>query len=51
MKQVERDLIEQAVRLNTRKKFIAWEQRCDEFIELLDEHNRIKCPRLSIGNR
>jgi len=51
MEQTERDLREQAVRLNTREDYIAWEQRCNEFIELLDEHSRIKRPRLSIGNR
>jgi len=51
MEQTERDLREQAARLNTREEYIAWEQRCDEFIELLDEHSRIKRSRLSIGNR
>jgi len=51
MEQTERDLWEQATRLNTREDYIAWEQRCDEFIELLDEHSRIKRPRLSIGIR
>ncbi|KYN09985.1 hypothetical protein ALC57_17889 [Trachymyrmex cornetzi] len=35
---------------NTREEYVAWEQRCDEFIESLEEQNRIKCPRLSIGN-
>jgi len=39
MEQMERDLCEQAARLNTREDYIAWEQRCDEFIELLDEHS------------
>jgi len=51
MEQMERDLCEQAARLNTREDYIAWKQRCDEFIELLDEHSRIKRLRLSIGNR
>jgi len=30
---------EQAARLNTQEEFIAWEHRCDEFIELLEEQN------------
>jgi len=51
MEQTERDLREQAARLNTREEYIAWEQRCDEFIESLDERSRIKHPRLSIGIR
>jgi len=49
MEQMERDLQEQVARLNTREEYIAWEQRCDEFIESLDECSRIKHPRLSIG--
>jgi len=51
MEQTERDLREQATRLNTREEYIAWEQRCDEFIESLDERSWIKHPRLSIGIR
>jgi len=51
MEQTEHDLREQAARLNTREDYIVWEQRCDEFIELLNEHSRIKRLRLSIGNR
>jgi len=51
MEQTERDLMEQAVRLNTVDEFTAWEQHCNEFIESLDECNRIKRPRLSIGNK
>ncbi|KYN02136.1 hypothetical protein ALC62_07057, partial [Cyphomyrmex costatus] len=51
MDQTERDLIEQATLLSTREEYIAWEQRCDEFIESLEEQSRIKRPRLSIGNR
>jgi len=46
MKQTERDLVEQAARLNTREDIAMrtvtisqWEQRCDEFIESLDEHS------------
>jgi len=49
MEQTERDLTEHATRLNTEEEFIAWEQRCDEFIESLEEQSRIKRPRLSIG--
>jgi len=49
MEKTERDLREQATRLNTREEYIAWEQRCDEFIESLEEQSRIKRPRLSIG--
>jgi len=49
MEQMEHNLREQAARLNTRKEYIAWEQRCDEFIESLEEQSRIKRPRLSIG--
>ncbi|KYN50341.1 hypothetical protein ALC62_14060, partial [Cyphomyrmex costatus] len=48
---MERDLIEQATLLDTREKYIAWEQRCDKFIESLEEQSRIKRPRLSIGSR
>ncbi|KYN09117.1 hypothetical protein ALC57_18748, partial [Trachymyrmex cornetzi] len=48
---IERDLIEQATLLNTREEYVAWEQRCDEFIESLEEQSHIKRPRLSIGNR
>jgi len=43
-------LTEQAARLNTQEEFIAWEQRCNEFmVESLEEQSRIKRPRLSIG--
>ncbi|KYQ49092.1 hypothetical protein ALC60_11847, partial [Trachymyrmex zeteki] len=48
---MERDLIEQATLLNTREEYVAWEQRCDEFIDSLEEQSRIKRPRLSTGNR
>ncbi|KYM93996.1 hypothetical protein ALC62_15392, partial [Cyphomyrmex costatus] len=51
MDQTERELVEQAAQLNTREEYIAWEQRCDEFIESLEEQSRAKRPRLSIGNR
>ena len=32
---MEHDLIEQATQLNTREEYVAWEQRCDEFMESL----------------
>jgi len=47
---MEHDLVEQATLLNTRKEYNAWEQRCDKYIESLEEQSRIKCPWLSIGN-
>ncbi|KYN07670.1 PREDICTED: uncharacterized protein LOC108779646 [Cyphomyrmex costatus] len=47
---MERDLIEQVTLLDTREEYVAWEQRCDEFIESLEEQSRIKRPR-SICNR
>ncbi|KYN23487.1 hypothetical protein ALC57_04094 [Trachymyrmex cornetzi] len=48
---MERDLIKQATLLNTREEYVAWEQRCDEFTESLEEQSRIKRLRLSIGKR
>ncbi|EGI63509.1 hypothetical protein G5I_08109 [Acromyrmex echinatior] len=48
---MEHDLIEQAAQLNTREEYIACEQRCDEFIESLEEQSHTKRPRLSICNR
>jgi len=48
MEQTERDLTEQATRLNMQEEFITWEHRCDEFIESLEEQSRIKRPTLSI---
>jgi len=48
---MERDLREQPARLDTREEHIAWEQRCDEFIESLDERSRIKHLWLSIDIR
>jgi len=43
MEQTEHDLTEQAARLNTREKFIAyWGHHCDDFIESLEEQSRIK---------
>ncbi|KYN08427.1 hypothetical protein ALC62_00594 [Cyphomyrmex costatus] len=48
---MELDLIQQANQLSTKEEYVTWEQRCDEFIESLEEQSRIKRPRLSIGNR
>ncbi|XP_071631894.1 uncharacterized protein [Temnothorax longispinosus] len=45
---MEQELLEQSTLLNSREDFAAWEQRCDEFIESLEEQSRIKRPRLSI---
>jgi len=42
-------LTEQAARLNTQEEYLAWEQRCSDFIESLEEQSRIKRPRLPIG--
>jgi len=41
MEQMKRELIEQAAHLNTREEYIAWEQRCDVFIESLEEQSRV----------
>ncbi|XP_071578551.1 uncharacterized protein [Temnothorax nylanderi] len=46
---MEQELLDQSTLLNSREDFAAWEQRCDEFIESLEEQSRIKRPRLSIG--
>jgi len=46
MEQTERELIEHSAQLNMREEYVAWE-RCDVFIESLEEQSRVK--RLSIG--
>jgi len=48
--EIERDLLEQANNVATLGECFAWMQRCDECIERLEERNRAKLPRLSIGN-
>ncbi|KYN29308.1 hypothetical protein ALC57_01246, partial [Trachymyrmex cornetzi] len=48
---MESDLIEEAIQLNTRKEYVAWEQRCDELIEFMEEQSRTKRPRLAVGHR
>ena len=35
----------------SREAYLAWEERCNESIESLEEHSRVKRPRLSIGLR
>ncbi|XP_076682600.1 uncharacterized protein LOC143376319 [Andrena cerasifolii] len=47
--QVERQLLDQSARLISREEYLAWEERCNECIESLEEHSRVKRPRLSIG--
>ena len=39
---MERDLIEQAIQLNTIEEYVAYEQRCDELIESLEEQSYAK---------
>ncbi|XP_070155847.1 uncharacterized protein [Polyergus mexicanus] len=50
-KQTERDLLELSRRVATLGEYFAWAQRCEEFIKQLEEHSRVKRPRLSIGVR
>lgn len=40
---------QQSTELNTPEEYEAWDQRCDEFIESLEEQSQIKRPRLSNG--
>ena len=49
--QVERQLLDQSTRLISQEEYLAWEERCNECIELLEEQSRVKRPRLSIGVR
>ncbi|XP_077278618.1 uncharacterized protein LOC143906408 isoform X1 [Temnothorax americanus] len=48
---LEQELKEQSERLNSIEDFAAWEQRCVEFIKVLEEQGRNKRPRLSIDNQ
>jgi len=48
---MERNLVDQAAQMNTRKEFLAWEQWCNDFIESLEEQSSIKRPWLPIGVR
>ncbi|XP_032683653.1 uncharacterized protein LOC116850000 [Odontomachus brunneus] len=40
--QIERELWERSTRLNSRDEYDAWMQKCDECIESLEEHSRVK---------
>jgi len=51
MEQTERNLMEQVAQLDSRKEFLAWEQRCIDFIKLLEEQSSIKRPQLLIDVR
>lgn len=46
---IEHDLWNQSNRLRLPEEYLAWEERCNECLELLEEYNRTKRPRLSIG--
>ncbi|XP_054008915.1 uncharacterized protein LOC128892496 [Hylaeus anthracinus] len=47
--EMESRLWDQADRLTSQKEYLAWEERCNECLESLEEHSRAKRPRLSIG--
>ncbi|XP_076248100.1 uncharacterized protein LOC143187768 [Calliopsis andreniformis] len=48
----EHELREQTVRLNCLDEYIAWEERCNEYLESLEQYCRVKKrPRLSIGTQ
>ncbi|XP_072744044.1 uncharacterized protein [Anoplolepis gracilipes] len=51
VQQKERDLLERSHQVTTLGEYFGWVQHCEEFIEELEERSRVKCPRLSIGNR
>ncbi|XP_070155838.1 uncharacterized protein [Polyergus mexicanus] len=51
VEQTERDLLELSRRVATLGEYFAWAQRCEEFSKQLEEHSRVKRPRLSIGVR
>ena len=51
IEQIERDLLERSRQVATLDDYFGWLQRCDEYIESLEEQSRNKRPRLSIGNR
>ncbi|XP_071576945.1 uncharacterized protein [Temnothorax nylanderi] len=46
--ETERDLLERSDQIATLGEYLAWAQRCEEFIERLEEDCRSKRPRLSI---
>ncbi|XP_077256707.1 uncharacterized protein LOC143894392 [Temnothorax americanus] len=47
----ERDLVEGSNQIATLGEYLAWEQRCEKFIEQLEEDCRSKRPRLSDGSQ
>ncbi|EZA46990.1 hypothetical protein X777_00440 [Ooceraea biroi] len=47
--QIEEDVVEESSRVATLSEYFAWQQRCDECIEKLEEQCRAKRPRLSLG--
>ncbi|XP_076301531.1 uncharacterized protein LOC143219407 [Lasioglossum baleicum] len=49
IRKIENDLWDQSDRLRLHEEYLVWEERCNECLELLKEHNRAKRPRLSIG--
>ncbi|XP_036142333.1 uncharacterized protein LOC105836820 [Monomorium pharaonis] len=49
--QEKRELLEHANRVTTLGECFAWLQQCNECIEQLEERNRNKRPRLTVGNR
>ena len=49
--QVERQLLDQSARLISREEYLAWEERCNEGIQSLEDQSRVKRPRLSNGVR
>ena len=51
IEQIERDLLERSRQVANLGEYFEWLQRCDEYIESLEEQSRNKRPRLSIGNR
>jgi len=40
LEQIERDLLEQVDKVATLGEYFAWAERCDEFIEQLEERSR-----------
>ncbi|XP_077255143.1 uncharacterized protein LOC143893522 [Temnothorax americanus] len=47
----ERDLVEGSNQIATLDEYLAWEQRCEKFIEQLEEDCRSKRPRVSDGSQ
>lgn len=48
--QLERDLSEQVTQISTLGEYFTWVQRCNECIEQLEEHSRVKRARVVTGN-